>query len=73
MKLQQLDKAELQEVNGGSDGTSTTGIGVVISTDTLLSLDYSWSNGNDQSYQSSLQVGKGIHTGVFTNGTNNTQ
>jgi hypothetical protein len=68
MKLKELNKQQLTTINGGNTENSTeTSVNVTISSDELLRLDYSISDGT-RSYQSSLVVGQGIHAGV--NGLN---
>lgn len=51
----------MQAINGGSDNSSTTNVGINIGTDSLLSMDYSWTQG-DRHYEMHLSAGNDVYT-----------
>lgn len=61
MEPRELSLLELQETYGGN--TSGTNIGIDSSTDTLLTLNYEWHQG-DKSYEWKLEIGKNVHANV---------
>ncbi|GAB3924101.1 hypothetical protein [Mucilaginibacter myungsuensis] len=67
MKAQELNKAELQLVNGGSDGAASSSTGIALGTGSLLSLSYSYNDGQGRSYESKLEVLKDVRIGAGTN------
>lgn len=70
MKTQELTKAELQAITGGADSSAANGVGLLLGTDSLLSLSFNWSDGQGRSYQSQLEIGKDINVGGRALGKN---
>lgn len=70
MRTQELTLTELRAINGGADSAASSSTGIAIGADSLLSIGYSYSDGQGRSYESKLDILKDFHVGIGTTANN---